>query len=430
MNPSILVKPANVDATPALVSLPSQSNAPVALPTVVPLTTPPPALSVPEEFKVETTYSIEAMRGIEPEWQSLSDTASEPNPFYEPWAALPALEAFHPAGDVLFVMIWGLSKNGQGPQLCGLFPLQRRRAAGPLPIQMWGMWRHPYCYLGAPLVRAGMELEVIRAFLDWMGEGGRERGLLRIEDLPGDGPLRHALVSELYFRKWPSAITQTFTRAYFTRAASAEAYLAQNLSGKKRKELRRQANRLGEKGKMELVELGRNEPYGPWADEFVALEARGWKGREGVAVAGQEAHRRYFRELIRHASLRDRLMLLSLRVDGKPIAMKLNMLAKGGSMAFKITYDEDWSDYSPGVQLELENIRKLHERRDIPWMDSCAAPNRWMINQLWSGRREFQTLLVATDDFMGSLVTAAFPILRWAKDRACKLMKRSEASRG
>jgi hypothetical protein len=47
-------------------------------------------------------------------------------------------------------------------------------------------------------------------------------------------------------------------------------------------------------------------------------------------------------------------------------------------------------------------------------MDSCASWNRVMINQLWTGRREMQTCIFATEDRIASLVLALLPLSRWA----------------
>src|SRR3546814_8969695 len=54
---------------------------------------------------------------------------------------------------------------------------------------------------------------------------------------------------------------------------------------KKRKELRRQANRLAEQGAVGLRRWQAGEGLDPWITAFLTLEARGWKGRAGSALA-------------------------------------------------------------------------------------------------------------------------------------------------
>src|SRR3546814_8079551 len=54
---------------------------------------------------------------------------------------------------------------------------------------------------------------------------------------------------------------------------------------KKRKELRRQANRLAEQGAVGLRRWQAGEGLDPWITAFPTLEARGWMGRAGSAPA-------------------------------------------------------------------------------------------------------------------------------------------------
>ena len=44
----------------------------------------------------------------------------------------------------------------------------------------------------------------------------------------------------------------------------------------------------------------------------------------------------------------------------RAIAMKCNLRAGDGAVAFKIAYDEAYARFSPGVLLEIEQIERLH----------------------------------------------------------------------
>jgi hypothetical protein len=143
---------------------------------------------------------------------------------------------------------------------------------------------------------------------------------------------------------------------------------------------------------VEFVELGRDGDVDAWIRTFMELEASGWKGRAGSAMLLDEPSQKYFSDTMREAFRRRRLMMLMLRLNGVPIAMKCNILAGPGAFAFKIAYLEEFSRFSPGIQLELETIRRIHENRSIQWMDSCAAPNHTMIDHIWAERRKIQTI--------------------------------------
>ena len=80
-----------------------------------------------------------------------------------------------------------------------------------------------------------------------------------------------------------------------------------------------------------------------------------------------------------------------------------------------IAFDESYGRYSPGVLLELDNVQRLHDRPQIRWMDSCAAPNRFMINHLWPDRREMQTVFFSTGGRLGALAVALVPLVHFVR---------------
>ncbi|HEV2668965.1 MAG TPA: GNAT family N-acetyltransferase, partial [Blastocatellia bacterium] len=89
-----------------------------------------------------------------------------------------------------------------------------------------------------------------------------------------------------------------------------------------------------------------------------------------------------------------------------------NFLSGQGSFAFKIAFDEEYARYSPGVLLELENIRRLHAQSKVKWMDSCAATSHPMFDRLLPDRRTIQDVVIGAGKPLGDWVVAATPLLR------------------
>ncbi len=333
--------------------------------------------------------SLEPLRG---KWQSLAAAAAEPNPFFEPWMLLPALRSFAGRGRVEVVLSF------RGDTLCGLFPTAYRSAYAE-------MWRHPYCYLGTPLLRRGLEREAIRCWLDAVAARAR---VVRIAEFPGDGAARRHLLDQLGERGWPVLLTQPYNRALLRPCATADEFLVRSLAPKRRKEFRRQRARLSELGQLTTQQLPPGADPRPFIAELLALEAAGWKGREGVASL---PHRAFLEEMAVGAAREGKLQLLALRLEGRPVALKMNLFANEGAFAFKIAFDESFARFSPGVLLELDNVESAHRAPSLRWMDSCAAPNRFMINHLWPDRREMQTVFFGTGSRRGALTVALVPLL-------------------
>jgi hypothetical protein len=71
----------------------------------------------------------------------------------------------------------------------------------------------------------------------------------------------------------------------------------------------------------------------------------------------------------------------------------------------------------------MENISRLRAMPAIEWMDSCAVAEHFMINRLWTSRRNIETILISTGKPPADLLVSALPLLRWMKHRLKALKK-------
>lgn len=313
-------------------------------------------------------------------WDALAQWASEPNPFYESWYLLPSLEALDPDGAVTLL---AFEVDGQ---LAGLLPLIRGRSYYGHPLPHCCNWVHANCFLGTPLVMRGLERHFWRHVLEWCDAHPRLALFLHLVAMPATGPLHHALTQVLTERARPAARVMTEERALLAPAGAVDDCRANSLSPGKRKELRRQHRRLAEEGEIALVRQADAHDIEGWIAAFLALEACGWKGRAGSAIACDAAHVHLFTHALTRAALAGRLERLALTLDGRPIAMLANFLAPPGAFSYKTAFDEDYARFSPGVLLQRENLALL-DRANIAWADSCAAPGHAMIEHIWRQRR-------------------------------------------
>lgn len=334
-------------------------------------------------------------------WDALALCAAEPNPFFESWYLLPALAAFDPQGDI------ALLRFDAGGELAGLMPVVRPRRYYGRPIPHLASWLHANCFLGAPLVAAGLERPFWRALLAWADSHAGTALFLHLRDLPLSGALHQALTEVLAEQDRDAALVHREERALLASDEPPEAYFEAALSGKKRKELRRQFARLSELGEIRLERSTDAQALDSWIEQFLALELAGWKGLAGSALATQPATAHIFRESLHGAAKRGRLERLTLSLDGAPIAMLATFLAPPGAFSFKTAFDERYARYSPGVLLQRENLAILG-RDGIAWSDSCAAADHPMIDHIWRERRAIGRLSIAIG---GRLRRSVFALL-------------------
>ena len=353
---------------------------------------------------MQETVSVTVARGraelecLVPAWDELARAALEPNPFYEHWMLLPALEEFAAGQDVRVVLVW------RGETLAGLFPFRRLARYKGLPAATLTSWRHPHCLLCTPLVRADFARSCIEALLDHSGSS-----VLEFCYLPAGEPFHGALTEELAARGMRADVGSSHRRPLLRKHRAT-------VSGQLRRQIARYERRLRESGSLAHVELTPQADIERWIEDFLALEALGWKGRAGGAMTSSPANRRYFTRIFDAAHRRGRLVACGLDLDGRAIARRASFTAGAGAYAFKTAYDERFARCSPGVMLELDNVRQLDATPGIDWMDSFTGDANLALERMWPDRREMQSLAVGLGGW-GGLACAALPWLRWIKRR-------------
>jgi hypothetical protein len=360
---------------------------------------------------VDTPDALEPHRRA---WDDLACEALEPNPFYESWMLAPAWRLFGLDDGVQVAFVYRDGPRPQDPpELCGLFPLIQRRF-GNWPITNWTLWQHQYGFCCTPLLRQGIAREALHEFWNWL-EISDGPAVWELPLVPADGAFQQTLIDVANDRQSLYHVVQRYNRAMLRPAETAEDYCTAAMSCHNRQELRRKQRRLAERGRVEHRQSSPTDDHGSWIEQFLALEAAGWKGQEGTALATSPVDAAYFRAIVTAAASRRQVVFLGLFLDEQPIALKVNFLSGAGGFAFKIAFDESLSKLSPGVLLELDNIEWLHRQPGVKWMDSCAKPGHFMIDRLWSGRRTIKHLLMSTGRRWGDLAVGTIPFLQALK---------------
>jgi CelD/BcsL family acetyltransferase involved in cellulose biosynthesis len=341
-------------------------------------------------------------------WDLLVTQASEPNPFFEPWLLIPALRQW---GTGVTVKAWY-----HYGRLAGLLPIRVSTDYYGHRVPHRAGWLHPNAFCGAPLILAGREEAFWRALLADSDRSARRSLFLHMPKLPANGPALAALDRVLAAQPRAHYTAEEENRAILTGGDTAGIYRDAALSAKKRKELRRQRNRLAEEGTLTFDRIEGREGLAAWTDEFLALEAAGWKGAQRSALASAADTRAFFAETLAGAAAAGRLERLALRLDGRAIAMLANFITAPGAYSFKTAFDEDYARFSPGMLLQLENLALL-ERPDIHWADSCAVEGHPMIERLWRDKRRMVSRNIAIG---GPLRRTAFRLLKAYETRPRK----------
>jgi CelD/BcsL family acetyltransferase involved in cellulose biosynthesis len=334
--------------------------------------------------------ALDALHTITPQWQALAARALEPNVFYRPEFALPAVSPFGAGAGA--VLVWSQPSR---ERLVGLFPVrvERRRYGVKLPILAG--WTHSYAPLGVPLVDRDASEPVIEAFLDCVSARSDLPKILLLRFIPQDGPFASAFDRVVAARGGGVALFDVHQRALLAPGGDRARYLDQAIGPKRRKELRRQRRRLEESGPVTLATATSPAAVATAVADFLALEARGWKGRQGTAAARHQTIAHFVEKAITGLAAVGMARVDRLLVGGSQIAAALTLNSAGRAWFFKIAYDETLARASPGVQLTVELTRVMLADETIGCVDSCATEHHPMIDHLWRQRLALADRLVA-----------------------------------
>ena len=223
-----------------------------------------------------------------------------------------------------------------------------------LPVRALGSWRHRNMLLcGMPLVRAKMS--PTRASRRCCK--ARHAPMIEFDWVPAGG-LFYGALAEAARRAACRGSSPTPIRA---RCCVRDRDPRARFNSNMKNNLRRWQARLAAHGELTPVRLAPGDDVAAWTEEFMRLEASGWKGRAGSALACREDDRRFVAAVFAEAFRRGRLLITGLNLDGRPLARHCMLTAGEGAFTFKIAYDETYEKCSPGILGEVDNVRQFME---------------------------------------------------------------------
>ncbi|KMO22670.1 hypothetical protein SQ03_00130 [Methylobacterium platani JCM 14648] len=279
----------------------------------------------------------------------------------------------------------------RGPDLLAVLPF--RIARGPLGIgRVARPFASPYLTVTAPLVAGGPETGPALAAL---AAGLRTLGRPWWWPLlPVDDPAGSAFPAALARDGWSLAEVAGFARPVLDRRPSHDAFLGQHPHKGRIKDLRRRRRRLDEAGRVAIEAVGPDGDLARAVEDFLALERRGWKGRAGTALACRPGTAALARALFHPGDGPVTARADLLRLDGRVVAASLALVCGGTATLLKTAYDEELRALAPGVLLEAEIVRALHETRFADRLDSATLASA-VLDDLYPERTRIAEIMVS-----------------------------------
>lgn len=356
------------------------------------------------------------LSGTTEDWAPLADLgrrALDPNIFHDP-ALVDAATGL--VGPVSIVAI------AAGGRLLAALPVHRRRAGFGLGGALPHVLTHRNGPLGTPAVDPELAPEDLARLI--AAAIGQAPGLVvPFLDLGSATAERFAAAAACLGTE--AMVVRAHHRAALDATQSPEAFHAA-LSGKRRKEWGRLERRLGDLGTLVHDRALTPVAIDAALDDVLALEAKGWKGRNATALLHDSQGLTFARDGIARLKDRGQVRIDRLILGGQTIAGLISFLAAGRVFIWKTAYDEDQARFSPGVLLMLKATADFLADPTIAHGDSLAVPGHPMIEPIWPERARIGTMILwaTRSEMMRRLIIADIRLYDQARAALKRLLKR------
>jgi hypothetical protein len=337
-------------------------------------------------------YPASAGFDLVEELDYLSARTIEPNVFFNPRFLAPAMPRLEDREVRLAVIRDGDEYRNR---LRLLVPFSVERPAIPLGVPVMRTWSSPFGPLGTPLIDRDDPVGIIEDFFSMLSRPHLKLPkVFVLPDIKLDGPVASLLTSFADSRGLTMVTTGKVERPVLESEEDGEDYLKASLRAHHYREFRRLKRRLADLGKLEHVVARGPDEIRHAIENFLTLEAAGWKGRERTAMAIDRYRAAFAREAVHRLAEQDMCRIHLLTLDGRAIACLVVFVEAGVAYTWKTAYDETLSAYSPGTLLMIEVTKQHLDDPNIVMTDSCAVPDHPVMSRLWSERKPMGTLVI------------------------------------
>jgi Acetyltransferase (GNAT) domain len=350
------------------------------------------------------------------QWQALAERAAEPNGYYLPEWELAVNASAQGRTGASALGAW------REDRLIGLMPVISLWHALKIPLPAL-VSAHPYGTLCAPPLDRGMAMDAAAQLMQQARNAGAHALVLRDMSLEGAAMQAFAEISRQHGLRL--RVLQSGLRACLNATRDADQLLHEALGTKKLKELRRLRHRLAEHGAVQFDVARSPQDVASALETFLALEASGWKGARGTALAQNDGDARFIRRATPALAASGQCEIVTLRAGATPVAAGIVLRHQDRAFFFKIGVDARFAKFSPGVQLTLELTRHLCADPAIASADSTASPDHPMINPIWRGRFAIGDVLIPlrSSDPVVSMIHAAIVARNTAREQARRAIR-------
>lgn len=329
---------------------------------------------------------------LQEELDFLSNRAMEPNVFFSGRFLAPAIPRLDER-QVRIALMRDENNNRSRSRL--LMPYSIEKPGFALGPSIMRVWSNPFGPLGTPLVDSEEAAETIdNLFEALISPGAKLPEILVIPDLRLNGRFTQLAKAVALSRDLPITTANLTTRPFLESYDDGGTYLKKTISKEHQRDVKRQFRRLAGEGNLVYNVARQPTEIRHRLEEFLALEASGWKGRKRSAMVMDRFRAAFAREAITNLAEADAVRIHTLDFNGSAIASLIVLLMGGEAYTWKTAFNENFARYSPGKLLMVELTEWHLDDANIVRTDSCAVPDHPIMSRFWQEREQMGTLVI------------------------------------
>ncbi len=333
---------------------------------------------------------------LQDELDFLSNRVMEPNVFFSGRMLAPAMPRVEDR-QVQLALIRDQTEQTSRMRL--LMPFSVEKPGFAVGASILRIWANPFGPLGTPLVDAEDAAETLDNLLEALADRRvRLPKVLVMPDLRLNGRFAQLMRAVAVARNLPLTVTSPYQRPTLESNLDGEAYLRQAVSPHHVREMRRLWRNMAKTGTLTYEVARQPADIRRRTEEFLALEAKGWKGRKRSALISDRYRAAFAREAIGNLAEADGVRIHTLDWNGRAIASLVVFIMAGEAYTWKTAYDEDFARFSPGKLLMMKVTDWHLDDANILRTDSCAVPDHPIMSRLWTEREEMGTLVIGLNE--------------------------------
>ena len=290
-------------------------------------------------MRVETVSSESDFARVEGSWDELVRAMPRPSPFLLHAWLLEWWRHYGGADELAIHVAY------RGSRLVGALPLCIRRRLGLRVSEfVGGTW----AALADLLVAPGEESSAAAALVEQAVSPGYD--FTNLFGLPGSSRLVAALPPDAL------RLVERLEAPVLDLDGGWDAVYRAKISSKKRSERRRRWRQLEELGTVEASAARTREELEPAIEDAFRVYALRWQGRRDPSGFITPTGLRFHRAALLRLAEADVPRLVTIRLDGRPIAFALSMHLSGRAYGVTMAFDPAYARFGPGSEAKLKSI--------------------------------------------------------------------------